>query len=272
MQYGESLDIIGKKGDVKMNKYVVIIIFFSTMLAYSSTPSERINALRDIFLYIPSDDLTVNEVIPEPSDIKEKFGIDNRQLAEDIKNLSMKYTTAETNRENRLCRMASIASLGEYGSTNDLIYLQSVMKNSSDYARESALEASIYLLRMTPELIPFANEVVTNAVVYTTSLKRRVYLDLHYMSYKGNSLPNSYYVAETNVQKRIASFFLQRAALETDLTLYVDQVACELNPSYRHSQQRRDNLARLRPVGLTGEEADIYNYRQRDAERVADDK
>ena len=47
--------------------------------------------------------------------------------------------------------------------------------------------------------------------------------------------------------------------------LYVDRVACELNPSYRHSQQRRDNLAKLRPAGLTGEQAEIYDARQRDA-------
>ena len=36
------------------------------------------------------------------------------------------------------------------------------------------------------------------------------------------------------------------------LDLYVDEVACRLNPTYRHSQQRRDNLARLRKPGLTG--------------------
>lgn len=35
--------------------------------------------------------------------------------------------------------------------------------------------------------------------------------------------------------------------------------------SFRHSQQRRDNLARLRSAGLTGEPAEIYSARQRDA-------
>ena len=54
--------------------------------------------------------------------------------------------------------------------------------------------------------------------------------------------------------------------LEMDSTLYVDQVACELNPSYRHSQQRRDNLARLRKPGLTGLPAQIYDAAQRDAQ------
>ena len=54
--------------------------------------------------------------------------------------------------------------------------------------------------------------------------------------------------------------------METNKTLYVDQVACELNPSYRHSQQRRDNLARLRKPGLTGLPAQLYDAAQRDAQ------
>ena len=67
-------------------------------------------------------------------------------------------------------------------------------------------------------------------------------------------------------REKIAAFFFQRAALETDSMLYVDRVACDLNPSYRHSKQRRDNLARLRPAGLTGEQAEIYDAAQRDAQ------
>ena len=50
-----------------------------------------------------------------------------------------------------------------------------------------------------------------------------------------------------------------------DLAITMDKNACELNPWYRHSQQRRDNLARLRPIGLTGKRAEIYNAAQQDA-------
>ena len=49
------------------------------------------------------------------------------------------------------------------------------------------------------------------------------------------------------------------------LALYVDEVTCRLNPTYRHSQQRRDNLAGLRKPGLTGLPAQIYDAAQRDA-------
>jgi hypothetical protein len=73
------------------------------------------------------------------------------------------------------------------------------------------------------------------------------------------------YVADELVRDRIAAFFLERATSEVDSTLYVDEVACRLNPSYRHSQQRRDNLARLRKPGLTGLPAQIYDAAQRDA-------
>ena len=74
------------------------------------------------------------------------------------------------------------------------------------------------------------------------------------------------YVSDGLVRDRIAAFFLERAALESDKPLYVDEVACKLNPTYRHSQQRRDNLARLRKPGLTGLPAQLYDAAQRDAQ------
>jgi hypothetical protein len=58
---------------------------------------------------------------------------------------------------------------------------------------------------------------------------------------------------------------MERAAVETNDTLFVDRCAYTLNPTYRHSQQRRDNLAALRPPGLTGKPAELYDAAQRDA-------
>ena len=82
----------------------------------------------------------------------------------------------------------------------------------------------------------------------------------------------SVYAANTNtfvnnvqIRSNIAAFFLERATCEVDSPLYVDEVACRLNSTYRHSQERRDNLARLRKPGLTGLPAQIYDAAQRDA-------
>ena len=62
-----------------------------------------------------------------------------------------------------------------------------------------------------------------------------------------------------------AAFSLERAADEHEEPLGADAFACRLNPSYRHSQQRRNNLAALRPPGLTGERAELYDAAQADA-------
>ena len=45
------------------------------------------------------------------------------------------------------------------------------------------------------------------------------------------------------------------------------ELICAAEPSDDpfHSQQRRDNLARLRPPGLTGKRAELYDASQRDA-------
>ena len=248
-----------------MHKYILVFFCFSIMFCYSATQEERLNSLRYICLYIPSDDLTINEVLPTPADIKERYKINDIQLINDLKALSMKYSVAETNAENRLCRISSIGWMADYGTTNELQYLRSIMYNPKDYAQEAALEASLYILKLNPALISLANEVVTNKAIFSLSKRSRVYSQLQYMCYRGGNVTNELYVSDTNAQARIAAFFLERATVEEDFPLYVDQVACELNPSYRHSQQRRDNLARLRKPGLTGLPAQIYDAAQRDA-------
>ena len=131
-----------------MHKYILVFFCFSIMFCYSATQEERLNSLRYICLYIPSDDLTINEVLPTPADIKERYKINDIQLINDLKALSMKYSVAETNAENRLCRISSIGWMADYGTTNELQYLRSIMYNQKDYAQEAALEASLYILKL----------------------------------------------------------------------------------------------------------------------------
>ena len=241
-----------------------------TAIVFAATQEERIEELERIARYIPDDWIDENnpEVIPSPTDAKKKFNLTDEELFNDIMTLANKYSIAETNNENRICRQIAVLWVGSYGTTNDFKYLRTIMHNPNDYAQEYAIKILIEKTKLTELLIPIAYEIVTNKIVISKSLRSLAYSQLHSMCIKEYSS----YVENTNLHSKIASFFLDRASQEVDSPLYVDQVACELNPSYRHSQQRRDNLARLRPVGLTGEEADIYNYRQRDAERVADDK
>ena len=70
---------------------------------------------------------------------------------------------------------------------------------------------------------------------------------------------------EGKLPSMIASFFLERAAVEQEDALFIDRCAHTLNPTYRHSQQRRDNLAALRPPNLTGKPAELYDAAQADA-------
>ena len=126
-----------------------------------------------------------------------------------------------------------------------------------------SIGASMVLLKYSPLFIPLIKDVVTNKVVYSHGDRQWVYIVSYGMCTKDQS---DDYVDDPNVHSRIATFFREQAAVEKDFTLFIDRVACELNPSYRHSQARRDNLAKLRPQGLTGEPAAIYDGRQRDAE------
>ena len=105
--------------------------------------------------------------------------------------------------------------------------------------------------------------VMTNKTVFSEGLRGLVYCHLHAWCDKEGS---SAYINDSILHARIAAFFLERAGLEDGCTLYVDQVACELNPTYKHSQERRNNLAKLRKPNLTGLPAKLYDEAQRDAE------
>ena len=123
-------------------------------------------------------------------------------------------------------------------------------------------EKQIQKTKLTNLLIPLANEIVTNKTVFSEGLRSLTYVTLADMC---NAEYTNRYVNNAQIRSNIAAFFLERATSEVDSPLYVDEVACRLNPSYRHSQQRRDNLARLRKPGLTGLPAQIYDAAQRDA-------
>jgi hypothetical protein len=247
-------------------KYIksFVLIELATMGIHSiaATQEERIEELERIALYEPSDWIDENEVIPTPDDAKKKFNLTDAQLYNDILALANKYTISETNQENRVCRSIAVGWVGYYGTTNALPYLRNIMYNKNDYAQRHSMTIVLHKMKLTNLLIPIANDIVTNKTVFSMGLRGLAYTTLADMC---NSEYTNTYINSAQIRSNIATFFLERAALETDEPLYVDRVACDLNPSYRHSQQRRDNLAKLRPIGLTGEQAEIYDGRQRDA-------
>ena len=248
---------------MKEKIFILIILTTNVFVMYATNQIERVAELEVISLIEPADDLTREFVLPTPLDVKKKYNITDIQLRQDIEMLTKKYNAQETNEQNRLSRIISVCWLGLYGTTNNLAYLRTIMDNPKDYAQEAAMESCVELLKMKPDLIPLVRDVATNRVCYSVELKKRSYRILQGLSVSGLSPA---YVSNMNVRVRIASYFLERAAEEEDSTLYVDQVACELNPLYRHSQQRRDNLARLRKPELTGLPAQIYDAAQRDAQ------
>lgn len=249
-----------KKGKC-MKKLLMIIGGLCAISAYSGD-TERLDELERICAFVPSDDLRRPEIRPMPHDIIAKYHITTNQLIADLKSIAMKYNHDEVDERERRIRASAVSGLGRYCTTNELLYLSAIMTNSNDYAQSNALGASISILKHSPELISLARGIVTNTTVYSEGLRGWTYSLLLGMCTEGKS---DMYIADSAQHERIASFFLERAAVEQDDTLFVDRCAYTLNPWYRHSQQRRDNLARLRPLGLTGNYAEAYDARQRDA-------
>ena len=218
--------------------------------------------LENVCLFIPSDWLDEEEVEPTPEEVKEKYGLSNADIVDGLDELARKFKPVATNFYQQASRGKAIRWIGEYGTTNDIGRLSSVITNSSDHAQKAAVSACLTLLRTSPELIPTARGIVTNDVMFSERLRVGVYVQLSGML----EYPDSEcHVEDESQRARIAAFFKERAAVERSDTLYIDECACNHVPSYRHSQQRRDNLAALRPPDLTGRRAELYDAAQRDA-------
>ena len=244
------------------NHTVFVMTIASSILLFGETRDERLAELEVLTRFWPCDDLNDPDVPPSPLEVKNKYVLTDAEFVGDLVALSQRYGVTETNQDFRICRERAFSWIGEFGNTNTLEYLSTIMTNSSDYAQESALFAGFGIMKRQPELVSFARGVVTNTWCYSQGLRGSVYVGLLNLCQEGES---DSYINDPAQHQRIASFFLERAAVEQNDILFIDYSTCILNPWYRHSQQRRDNLAALRPPGLTGKPAELYDAAQADA-------
>ena len=245
-----------------MKRMMIMLVAAVYMAMLYGGDAERLDELERICAAEPSDDLFRPQVISTPDDIIAKYHITTNQLIADLKSIAMKYNTEEQDEHKRDARSLAVANIGQYAGTNELAFLSTIMTNNGDYAQASAMGASIHILRYSPELVDLARGIVTNATAFSSGLRSWTCTMLISMCLEGRS---SMYIDAPAQHARIAAFFVDQTAIPPDVALTMDDYACILNPWYRHSQQRRDNLARLRPPGLTGRRAELYDAAQRDA-------
>ena len=246
-----------------MKKSMATVAIVLCLAAFGDVREERLSDLANICAFIPSDNLDAAVPEPTPDDVIVKYHVTTNVVVEDLKEIVRRSNIAETNFYAQVLRQSAVLFIGQYGGTNELPYLRMIMTNSMDYAQEAAVGAGISILRHSSVLIPFARNIVTNNTTYSHDIRRSANPALLGMCSEGRS---DSYIDDPAQQARIAAFFVERAAIETDLDyLFIDRCAYTLNPWYRHSQQRRDNLARLRPPGLTGKPAELYDAAQADA-------
>ena len=248
--------------NMKIVLFSIFVLAVSSQLPAYETNLVRIAELEGICGALPSCNVEDQVLDPTPDVIIGKYNLTNGQIVSDLKYISGRYSQAETNEYLRDVRKQAIGWIGQYGTTNDLPFLSAIVTNRVDYAQESAVMASLALLKRSPELINMVNDISTNQTVFSSGI--RGWSLSYLLQICDDEAPG--FVNDSGQRTRIAAYFLTKASIG-DITdyLFVDRCACEMNPSYRHSQARRDNLARNRPPNLTGHQAEIYDARQRDA-------
>lgn len=241
---------------------IVMFIVAASLATFADSSEDRLRDLRKVCSFVSSDDLSEEEVEPTPDDVIRKYHVTTNDILQDLKVIVGQNGATATNFYAQVRRNSAVAWIGQYGGTNDLEYLNTIMTNSADCAQDSAVGASMEILKHSPALLDLARGIVTNNAVYSMSIRRGVDCGLLGMCTEGGS---DGYVDDPAQHARIAAFFLERAAADNEEPLGADNFACRLNPTYRHSQQRRNNLAALRPPNLTGKPAELYDAAQADA-------
>ena len=204
-------------------------------MACADVPEERLRDLESLCACIPNDDLDANIPDPTPESVKAKYNILNSDIVDGLAEIVSRLGVGTTNQDVRETRETAVYWIGRYGTSNDVGRLSAVVTNAYDHAQRTAVVACMTMLKASPELVDFIRNVSTNEAVYSASAKEGMYIHLRGM---GAEVGSDCYINDETQRARVASFILERAALEQNHTLYVDKCAYTLNPAYRHSQQR----------------------------------
>lgn len=241
-------------------KFIMVIVAAS-LATFADSSDERLRALRKVCSFIPSDDLTEEEVEPTPDDVIRKYHVTTNDVLQDLKVIVGQNEATTTNFYAQVRRIGAVAWIGQYGGTNEMPLLTSILTNRLDCARDAALGASMNITMKAGGLTNLVEWVVSDTNTFNAAIRRTAYIWMYDTGVEALASTNNQGVAGL-----VRDFFLRRAGVErSDEVLFVDRAACEFYPSYRHSQQRRDNLAALRPPNLTGKPAELYDARQADA-------
>ena len=239
----------------------MVILAAACSTALCNSREDRLRDLGHICAFIPSDDLEVEETIPTPDEVIAKYNVTTNDVVEDLKEIVRRSDITATNFYARVPRQKAVAWIGQYGGTNELPFLTSILTNRLDYAADAALGAAMNVTMKVGGLTNLVEWVVSDTNTFDNSIRRTAYIWMYDTGVEAFSSTNNQGAAGL-----VRDFFLRRAGVERgDEVLFVDRAACELQPSYRHSQQRRNNLAALRPPNLTGKPAELYDAAQADA-------
>ncbi len=171
------------------------------------------------------------------------------------------YGFNETNHIVRMRQVCAIRGLARVGSSNSLERLAQIWRSDSDYARHEAHDAALVIAArfgMTNEIVSIAMEIATNGIpfrAFSADGRKETFSRAH--MYKTLFSIDSGRVGEVSISMSdpmhdtIRRFLRSRAGTEAgkDGVVY-DIMLSSHDSDYRHSQQRRDNLALLRMHNL----------------------
>ena len=192
---------------------------------------------------------------------------------------SISIEEARTNREKCAERRHALCMIGELGGTNCIEYLSTIWRTPKSQAGCDAMSAALHIVARTgmPHAITnlaeriiaapvFLDEArLQNVSLHVRGLKCELYMLLGCML-EGDYGWGMVHLSEEQ-RMEVRKFLVKRACIETgNVGHVVDTYASKVDPAYRHSQLRRDNLESLRAdFEMSGSRMKFVKKAQQDA-------
>lgn len=195
------------------------------------------NALTNIALLVKMRGLESEHASSEiMASIAETNGLSPKDCA-DALHLVYALFRNSTNSFDVGCSQHAVSLLGEFGGTNAIPYLLSIMENDEGLFRFYAGQGYLHVVHASPDSMSPVKETIARSTRQGETFAREIYrqadFDLTY-----DAPPPDYH-------RNLLRFLLEQSTVERNERRMLDEILCREIPKWRASTQRAENAAKM---------------------------
>ena len=155
----------------------------------------------------------------------------------DVLLLAYELCRSATNAFEKGCRQHAVSLLGQFGGTNAIPNLLSIMQNEEDSVKFCAGKEYLHGVRASPQMMGPMKEEMARATREGGPFAREIYTQIDF--------DLTYDAPSPLFQRNLLRFLLDQTVVERAECAQLDEILCREVPKWRASPQRAENAARM---------------------------